>query len=145
MKKTVLFLFITFVCTSFQTFAQTNNLLTDNIKNLNSTTKKELKENLTVKKKSSEIVNVKPQQIKTSLQDIKNSNTGINYLVEKKGFVTLKIFDDNKNEVACLINRIQSPGAYFANYSAINLERGIYTYRLSINNIEQEPKLLLVK
>ena len=71
-------------------------------------------------------------------------NNGINYNLKKSGFVTLKIFDYNGNEVVSLISRKQEAGNHFANFSSINLSRGIYQYQLSVDNVADLPKMMFV-
>jgi hypothetical protein len=61
------------------------------------------------------------------------NKSGVNYQVTKSGFVSLKIFDYNGNEVASLINRKQYTSNYFANFSTINLSSGIYKYSISLD------------
>ncbi len=145
MKYIVFLLLISFTFMNIQVCGQNEKLVANNIVKEKQFKKNELTEKSLNQKKTTEIEEVKPLHIKTSLQDLQNANSGINYFIEKDGFVTLKIFNDSGEEIASLINREQKSGAYFVNYSTINLKRGIYTYKLSVNNIEQTPKLLLVK
>jgi hypothetical protein len=71
-------------------------------------------------------------------------SNGINYNLTKDGFVSLKIFDSNKNEVVSLVNRDQEVGNHFAHFSAINLTSGIYTYKVMVDNASIFTKILIV-
>lgn len=145
MKKIILFM-VTLLLISTINYAQTEKLLVENTHKVNSdnnnTSKiNTLKNDLTATE-SKELDEV---NIDTHLQNFQNSDNGINYLIKNSGYVTLKIFDNNGEEVACLVNRDQKPGSYFVNYSTVNLKRGIYKYQLSVNDIGDSPKLLLVR
>jgi hypothetical protein len=79
----------------------------------------------------------KPTIDKTIKFQIKNnalSKNGINYQIKENGFVTVRIFDYDGNEVANLINREQNAGNHYANFSTINLVPGIYKYCISVND-----------
>ena len=69
---------------------------------------------------------------------------GINYNLKEDGFVTLRIFDYDGNEVANLVNREQKAGSHFANFSSINLSAGIYKYCVSVNDESVCQRMLFV-
>jgi len=58
---------------------------------------------------------------------------------------TLKIYDVLGNEVAVLVNRVQSPGQYKIKFNAGGLASGLYFYRLQSGNFVQTKKLVLLK
>ncbi len=89
----------------------------------------------------------KPTVNKSIKFEIKNnylSKQGINYFIKEKGFVTLRIFDHSGHEVANLINREQKAGSHYANFSAINLQPGIYKYCISVNDESICKRMLFV-
>ncbi|MDF1611763.1 MAG: T9SS type A sorting domain-containing protein [Stygiobacter sp.] len=71
------------------------------------------------------------------LQNAEQSNN--DYLV------TLKVFDILGNEVATLVNEIQSAGNYEVKFDASKLSSGIYIYKLQTGKFLQTRKMLLVK
>lgn len=62
-----------------------------------------------------------------------NSLTTINFSILKPGFVTLKVFDLEGQQIATLVNKMKSPGDYKVKFNAVNLPEGIYIYSLEEN------------
>jgi arabinogalactan endo-1,4-beta-galactosidase len=71
------------------------------------------------------------------------------------GFVTLKVYDLLGREIATLINEEKSAGSYEVVFSAtggsasrgdaVNLSTGIYFYKLSVNDLVEVKKMVLIK
>jgi hypothetical protein len=74
-----------------------------------------------------------------------NPATQINYSLDKKGLVTLKVFDVAGKEVADLVNEIQNEGAYTISFNGENIPSGIYYYKLTSNGNTEVKKMMLVK
>lgn len=130
-------LLLSFIFFSQALFAQNNQTLASNLED-NTETK------TTVQESAPDYSEVQPT-IQPDLSGNLQPNIGINYLVKENGFVSLKIFDIKGNEIATLVNRDQEQGTYFTNYSAMNLKKGIYTYKVSVDNKDSESKLLFVE
>ena len=58
------------------------------------------------------------------------------------GFVTLKVYDVLGNEVATLVNEVQSSGNYEVEFDAEKLSSGIYFYELIAGNLIQTRKMI---
>lgn len=74
-----------------------------------------------------------------------NSTTRITYSIKEGGFVSLKIYDILGNEIAKLVNVVQSPGAYSAVFNASECPSGIYIYTIEVNDFISTKKMLLLK
>jgi len=84
-----------------------------------------------------------------------NPSTRINYSIQKKGFVQLKVYDVLGKQVATLVDGEQDAGKYEVEFSVkggsasagnvISLASGIYFYRLTSGNVSQTKKMILVK
>jgi len=74
-----------------------------------------------------------------------NPSTIINYELRLRGLITLKIYDTKGSEVITLLNQIQQPGIYSAEFNAASLPSGIYFYTLTADNLTQTKKMLLIK
>lgn len=76
-----------------------------------------------------------------------NPTTSINYSIPKRSNVKLIIYDIKGEEVALLINEIQTVGNYEVNFdgSKFNLTSGIYFYTFSSDNFIQTKKMIYLK
>jgi len=74
-----------------------------------------------------------------------NPTTTINYQINEKGFVNLKVYDIIGKEVAILVNETQNSGKYSVSFNASNLPSGVYIYSLRVNNFIKNNKMTLVK
>lgn len=74
-----------------------------------------------------------------------NPSTNISYAIPENGFVSLKVYDALGNEVASLVNEVQSQGTHSIKFDAVNLTSGIYFYTLRFNNQNITNKMLLMK
>jgi hypothetical protein len=77
------------------------------------------------------------------------TETTINYSVEKANHVTLKVLDALGNEVTTLVNKYQNEGDYSVSFSsakqAIPLVNGIYFYRLEVGTFMITKQMILLK
>jgi len=74
-----------------------------------------------------------------------NSVTKITYVIVKKEFIALKIYDLLGREVKSLVNEKQNPGEYAVVFDAGNLPSGVYFYRLSAGSYSETKRMLIVK
>lgn len=74
-----------------------------------------------------------------------NPSTKINYEISSRENVELKVFDILGNEVAMLVNEVQSPGKYEIEFKGSNLPSGVYFYRLLSSTFSQVRKMILLK
>ncbi len=74
-----------------------------------------------------------------------NPSTMINYQIPKGGFVSLKVYDINGNEVANLVNETKEPGNYGVEFNARNLASGVYFYRIISGDFVQTKKMAILK
>lgn len=74
-----------------------------------------------------------------------NPSTKINYEISSRENVELKVFDILGNEVAVLVNEVQSPGKYEIEFKGSNLPSGVYFYRLLSGTFSQVRKMIMLK
>ncbi len=74
-----------------------------------------------------------------------NPSTMINYQIPKGGFVSIKVYDINGNEVANLVNETKEPGNYGVEFNAKNLASGVYFYRIISGDFVQTKKMAILK
>lgn len=74
-----------------------------------------------------------------------NPETMIKYQIQKRGFVTLKVFDMLGREVADLVNEEKLPGEYLVEFNAGTLASGVYIYSLRVNDFVKNNKMTLLK
>lgn len=76
-----------------------------------------------------------------------NPNTDIRYSLIENGQVTLKLYDVRGQEIATLVNEMQSRGNHNYQFSAVNyqLSSGIYYYKLEAGNLSEVRKMILLK
>jgi hypothetical protein len=80
-------------------------------------------------------VSIKPEyQLDQNYPNPFNEATRISYLLSRRSFVTIKIYDIFGREIQTLVNKLQQPGNYYVNFHAQDLPGGIYTYRLYLDN-----------
>jgi hypothetical protein len=65
-----------------------------------------------------------------------NPSTTIQYDLPRQAFVTLKVYNTLKQEVATLVNGEQIAGRYKARFEGLNLASGVYFYRLLARPID---------
>ncbi len=75
-----------------------------------------------------------------------NPETTIPFTVNKNNSdVKLQIYDINGKLISTLINKIYQSGSYETKFIGNNLSTGVYFYKLSINNISQTKRMILMK
>ena len=74
-----------------------------------------------------------------------NPSTNIKYQIATSNPVSLKIYDVLGNEVATLVNEIQSTGNYEVIFNASSLSSGTYFYRLQTGSLVESRKMILLK
>lgn len=74
-----------------------------------------------------------------------NPSTKIEYSIPQESFVELKVYDILGNEVANLVNEVQSAGTYRADFSGENITSGLYIARIKAGNFTQSVKMSLMK
>ncbi len=74
-----------------------------------------------------------------------NPATTITYTLAEENKVSLKVFDILGNDVATLVNRIESGGSHSVSFVANNLPSGIYFYSLRAGSYSETKKMLLLK
>jgi len=74
-----------------------------------------------------------------------NPSTKIDYSIKTEGLVTLKIYNILGQQVAVLVNAIQTPGNHSVSFDASRLASGIYLYKLDSNGFTQTKKMMLIR
>lgn len=76
-----------------------------------------------------------------------NPSTTINYQLAETGKVSLKIFDVIGKEVTTIVNEIQEAGVYSVKFDtkSLNLNSGVYFYRLETGEFVSTKKMILIK
>ena len=74
-----------------------------------------------------------------------NPSTVISYAIPKEGLVTINIYNILGQEIATLLNDIQSAGLHKINFDGSKLTSGVYFYRVKSGAFSQVKKMMLVK
>jgi hypothetical protein len=74
-----------------------------------------------------------------------NPSTSIQYAINSRQLVTLKVYDILGSEVATLVNQEQSVGNYKVDFNASHLSSGVYFYQLKAGEFVQSKKMILIK
>jgi hypothetical protein len=74
-----------------------------------------------------------------------NPATNIEFRIVEGGFVSLKIYDVLGNEIATLVNEEKPAGIYKVNWNADKFSSGVYFYKVSVGDIVETKKMMLVK
>lgn len=74
-----------------------------------------------------------------------NPSTAIKFVIAQNSFTTLKVYDLMGREVATLVEKELTAGAYTATFDAKNLPSGTYVYVLSSGGYRLSNKMLLIK
>jgi hypothetical protein len=78
-----------------------------------------------------------------------NPSTVISYDIPVAGNVSLVVFNTVGEEVARLVNEMQTPGSYKVNWNASGLSSGLYLYRIDVSAGEKSftktQKMMLLK
>lgn len=74
-----------------------------------------------------------------------NPSTQIDYELQRRSHVTIKVYDVLGRYVATLVNRTQSAGSHSVKFDASRLPSGIYFYRLSAGTFIAVRKMMVIK
>jgi len=74
-----------------------------------------------------------------------NPSTRIKYAISGQTHVSLKVFNLLGQEVATLVDEVQSVGSYVAKFDAVGLSTGVYFYKLEAGSFTNVKKMLLLK
>jgi len=74
-----------------------------------------------------------------------NPTTSIQYAINSRQFVQLKVYDILGNEVATLVNEQKEPGYYEVEFNATQFSSGVYFYRLQAGDFVQTKKMILMR
>jgi len=74
-----------------------------------------------------------------------NPTTKIDFSIPKQGFVSIKIYNMLGKEVATLVSREMTPGAYSLDFNASKLSSGVYFYKMEVNGFSEVKKMMFVK
>lgn len=74
-----------------------------------------------------------------------NPETTIEFLLVKKGFTKLSVYNLLGDQIAILINNELDKGQYEVRFNASNLPSGVYFYELQQNNRSELKKMMLLK
>lgn len=74
-----------------------------------------------------------------------NPTTNIKYALQKKGFVTLKVYDILGSEIKTLISENKPAGNYTVSFDGSKLASGIYFYKINIGDFTDTKRMVLTK
>ncbi|MGD8780557.1 MAG: S8/S53 family peptidase [Ignavibacteria bacterium] len=74
-----------------------------------------------------------------------NPSTKITYAIANNSKVNLTIYNTLGQEVAVLVNTVQTAGNYSVTFSVGNLPSGVYFYRLTTNSFSEVKKMVITK
>lgn len=74
-----------------------------------------------------------------------NPSTTIRYALAKPGYVTLKVFNLQGQEMATLVNANKSAGEYQIQWHPTDAPSGVYVYRLQAGEFVETKKLILLQ
>mgnify|MGYP000856634798 CR=1 FL=1 len=74
-----------------------------------------------------------------------NPVTKIDFVLQKAGFVSLKVYDFIGREISELVSKEMNPGVHTVTFDASGLSSGVYFYRLEVNGFAQTKKMTFVK
>jgi Secretion system C-terminal sorting domain len=74
-----------------------------------------------------------------------NPTTKIEYTIPQDGVVKIKVFNLLGQEVASLVNGLQTQGTHDVTFDADKISSGIYYYRLEAGNNVMVKKMMLIK
>jgi len=74
-----------------------------------------------------------------------NPSTRIKYAIPEESKVIVRIFNLLGQEVATLVNEVQTAGNYYVDFNASSLTSGIYLYSIEAKNYKSVRKMNLIK
>lgn len=89
--------------------------------------------------------NVKSYSLSQNYPNPFNPSTIIKYSIPQNGYISLKVFNLQGEEVATLSEGVRQAGSYSVTFDASGLANGVYLYQLKSNGFMETKKLLLLK
>ncbi len=74
-----------------------------------------------------------------------NPSTVINYSIPVNGLVSLKIYNVLGQQVATLVNEVQTVGNYKTTFNATSLSSGVYFYKIEAGSFTSVKKMMFLK
>ncbi len=74
-----------------------------------------------------------------------NQITNIPFSISKSGFVKLKVYNMQGQEVATLLSKKMNAGNHIYSWNAGHLPKGVYMYQLNFGGIVQSRKMILME
>ena len=74
-----------------------------------------------------------------------NPKTESQFSIVNTQFTILKVYEVLGREVATLVNERKGPGSYEVRFNADGLAYGMYFYRLTMGELSESRKMLLLK
>ena len=74
-----------------------------------------------------------------------NPITSIQYAIDSRQLIQLKVYDVLGNEIATLVNEEKPAGNYEINFNASKLSSGVYFYKLQAGSFVETKKMVLLK
>ena len=74
-----------------------------------------------------------------------NPSTSIKFSIPEGSQVSLKIYNSLGQEIKTLVNRFMEAGVHTVNFNAVDLNSGMYFYRLNAGEFTQVRKMTLIK
>jgi hypothetical protein len=74
-----------------------------------------------------------------------NPQTKINFCIQERSFVKLKVFDVLGNELVTLVNEEKDVGNYEVVFNGSGLPSGVYIYTLHTPKFVKSKKMVLLK
>jgi uncharacterized protein (TIGR03790 family) len=74
-----------------------------------------------------------------------NPVTMIRFVMPRQDHVTLKVYNSLGQQVATLVDGVESPGVHVATFDGSSLASGVYIYQLKTSDFGSTHKMLLVK
>ncbi|MFA5833385.1 MAG: T9SS type A sorting domain-containing protein [Bacteroidota bacterium] len=74
-----------------------------------------------------------------------NPSTVINYSIPVNGLVSLKVYNVLGQQVATLVNEVQTVGSYKATFNATSLSSGVYFYKIEAGSFTSVKKMMFLK
>ena len=74
-----------------------------------------------------------------------NPVTSIEYSVNSRQFITIKVYDALGNEISTLVDEEKAEGKYKVDWNASGLASGIYYYQFKSDSFVETKKMILLK
>ncbi|MCX6271194.1 MAG: GEVED domain-containing protein [Bacteroidetes bacterium] len=74
-----------------------------------------------------------------------NGTTEIRYSIPQNGFVTVKVYNVLGDEVATIVNADQKAGNYVVSFDGNNLPKGVYVYKLQVNDVTKARTMIITE